>query len=103
VPIIKTDFETMVGGATKRLPDERVSHFWDGNGELVKSYSRLLQLGDAQPAWDVYFVYGRDVEWKDTPPMPTYWMDQLDLEQGQRFNAEKLAVEIKKILEQPGK
>lgn len=103
VPIIKSDFETMVGSATKRLPDERVSHFWDGNGELVKSYARLLQLGDAQPAWDVYFVYDRDAEWKDTPPVPTYWMHQLELTQGHPFNGDQLAVEINKLVAQPGK
>ena len=100
VPILKSDIEVMVGRATKRLPDERVSHFWDGNGELVKAYSRVLRLNEEQPAWDVYFVYGRDAEWKEEPPMPAYWMDQLELPQGQPFDGDNLAAEMKRLLQQ---
>ena len=42
--ILKSDFEIAVGRATKLLPDERVSHYWDGEGELVKAYGRMLKL-----------------------------------------------------------
>ncbi len=38
VPIIWSDFERSVPRATGRLGDERVSHYWDGEGESVKAY-----------------------------------------------------------------
>lgn len=101
--MIQSDFEMTVGRATKYLPDERVSHFWDRDEELAKAYSQRLRLSDEQPAWDMYMVYDRDAEWNDAPPMPTYWMTKLDLEQGHPFNGEELATEINKIRAQPKK
>ena len=97
--ILKSDFEIGVGRATKRLPDERVSHYWDGRGELVRAYGRVLKLGDDKTAWDVYYVYGRDIEWGDEPPEPGFFMDQVGLPRGQPLNAGKLAAEIRRLLE----
>ncbi|MDQ3252344.1 MAG: hypothetical protein M3R15_00310 [Acidobacteriota bacterium] len=102
VPILKSDVEGSVTQATGQLPDERVSHFWDGNGELVKGYSRVMKFGDEQPAWDVYFVFDRDAEWKDEPPAPAYWMHQLKLAPEKRFDGDKLAAEINKLLQSAG-
>ena len=98
--ILKSDFEIAVGRATKRLPDERVSHYWDGQGELVKAYSRVLKLGADETAWDVYFLYGRDAEWKDEPPAPAFMMDQVGLSRGQPLDADKLVAEIRRMLQQ---
>ncbi len=102
VPILKSDVEGSVAQATGQLPDERVSHFWDGNGELVKGYSRVMKFGDGQPAWDVYFVFDHDAEWKDEPPAPAYWMHQLKLAPEKRFDGDKLAAEINKLLQSAG-
>jgi hypothetical protein len=96
--ILKSDFEIAVGRATKRLPDERVSHYWDGDGALVKAYGRVLKLEGEQTAWDVYYLYGRDVEWKDEPPAPNFMMDQVGLPGGQPLDADKLAAELRKQL-----
>lgn len=98
--ILMSDFRIAVGRATKRLPDERVNHYWDGEGELVKAYGRLLKLEGDDTAWDVYYVFGRDVEWKDEVPAPTFFMDQVGLPQGQPLDADKLAAEIRKLLQQ---
>jgi hypothetical protein len=38
VPILRSDAEERVPAATTRLPDERVSYYWDGSAELVKAY-----------------------------------------------------------------
>lgn len=97
--ILKSDFEMAVGRATKRLPDERVSHYWDGRGELVKAYSRVLGLGADETAWDVYFLYGRGEEWKADPPAPGYFMDQVGLPGGQPLDGGKLAAEMRRLLE----
>jgi hypothetical protein len=100
VSILPSDFEIAVRRATNKLPDERVSHYWDGNGVLVKDYARILQAGDGKKAWDVYFVYDRDAEWKDNePPVPAYWMHQIDLAPERELDGEKLAAEMKKMLE----
>ena len=97
--ILMSDFQIAVGRATKRLPDERVSHYWDGEGEMVKAYGRVLKLEGDQTAWDVYYVFGRDVEWKEEVPAPTFFMDQVGLPQGQPLDANKLAEEIRTLLQ----
>lgn len=98
--LLKSDFKLAVGRATKRLPDERVSHYWDGGGELVKAYGRVLRLGEDETAWDVYYVYDRDAEWRDEPPVPGFFMDQVGLTGGQPLDGDKLAAEIGKLLRQ---
>jgi hypothetical protein len=83
----------------KRLPDERVSYFWNGPGDLAQTYARILKLPEGQPAWDVYFAFNRGVEWKDEPPVPDYWMHQLHGQAAERFlNGEKFAEETNKLL-----
>ncbi|MGI8783780.1 MAG: hypothetical protein ACR2L2_09060 [Acidobacteriota bacterium] len=98
VPILKADVESSVPAATARLSDERVTFFWDGNGELVEAYARVMKLGAGQPAWDIYFVFDRGIEWKAEPPVPTYWMHQLKLDPDRRLDGDKLAAEINKLL-----
>jgi hypothetical protein len=98
LPILKSDVEGSVPEATKRLPDKRVSFYWNGDGELAWSYSRLMKLGEEQPAWDIYFVFDGDAAWKDKPPLPTYWMHQLRMAPERLLDGEKLAAEIKRLI-----
>lgn len=99
VPILGSDEASRVGKATTRLPDSRVTHYWDGNGELVKSYARVLALGD-RPAWDVYLLYGPEAEWKTDPPMPDSWMHQLrDVDESRLLKGETLAAELAVLVE----
>ena len=70
VPILLTDTERAVPNAATRLPDKRVTHFWDGKGELVEVYKTILptknaQTGEYVKAWDVYLVFAPGVEWKE--------------------------------------
>jgi hypothetical protein len=99
VPILESDNETSIPSAMKRLPDSRVVFYWDAKGELTKSYSRVLQLGDDRPAWDVYLVFDRAAEWKAEPPVPNYWMHQLrGVSAERRLDGETLTTELKKLL-----
>lgn len=99
LPILRGDQESSVPAAMKRLPDERVTFFWDGKGDLGQSYARILKLPEGQPAWDVYFAFNRGVEWKDESPAPDYWMHQLHGQPPERFlNGEKFAEETNKLL-----
>lgn len=100
VPILMSDSYYTVARATSRLPDPRVSHYWDGDGVLVRGYAPVLQLDEGQPAWDVYFVFNRDAEWRDGVPVPDYWMHQLGLAPERMFNGRKLAAEVERLLQQ---
>ena len=97
VPILASDGEFAVGRATKYLPDDRATHYWDANGELVRSFAPVLGLGDA-PAWDVYLLYDQGAEWADTPPKPIFWQEQLGISDETTLNPEKMTEAIKKLL-----
>ena len=96
-PILPSDFEFTVKRATTRVPDARASHVWDRSGEMSQDYGRVLQLSPGRKAWDLYLVYERDAEWRDVPPMPYAWMDQIGL--GHDLDTDNLAVELKTLLE----
>ena len=83
--------------ATKRFTDGRVSHYWDRHGQLVSAYARVLQIDG--PAWDIYLLYDRNAEWKDQPPTPNFWMDQIGAEKGTPFEGDKLAQWVRDLLE----
>jgi hypothetical protein len=69
--------ERDVPKATKEIWDARATHYWDADGQLIKSYRDVLG-GFEEPVWDTYVLYGPDAEWKDdTPPVPAFWMHQL--------------------------
>ena len=93
VPILGSDAESTIAKAAARLPDPRVSRFWDGEGELVRGFAPVLSLGE-DPAWDVYLLYGPEAEWKDAPPAPSSWMHQLQAgPPDRRLDGERLATE----------
>jgi hypothetical protein len=96
VPILPSDVKLTVGRATKSLPDPRVTHYWDGEGELVKSYAPVLGLDEQ--AWDVYLLYDKVAEWQDTPPKPIYWQEQLGISPESKLDAPKLTAEVRKLL-----
>ena len=99
VPILESDNEGSVTTAMKTLPDNRTAFYWDGKGELTKSYSRVLKLGEDRPAWDVYLVFDRTAEWKTDPPVPKSWMHQLrGAPAERRLDGEKLANELRRLL-----
>ena len=98
VPSLPADKEDRVPAATARIPDERASHYWDAGGELKKAYQRLMKM--EEPAWDVYYAYGRGAEWKGDPPVPDYWMHQLGgLPPERRLDGIKLAEEMNRLLQ----
>lgn len=96
VPILPSDAKLTVGRATKSLADPRVLHYWDGENVLSKAFAPVLGIeGDA---WDIYLLYDKDAEWKDTPPKPVYWQEQLGISDETKLDAPKLAAEIDKLL-----
>jgi hypothetical protein len=99
VPSLPADKEDRVPAATAKIQDERASHYWDAEGETKVAYQRVMKMD--QPAWDVYYAYGRDAEWKNDPPTPDYWMHQLrGLPPERMLDGDKLAEEMNKLLQQ---
>lgn len=62
--------------ATRFMPDDRATHYWDDGGGLMSAYTRVLGL--PEDAWDIYLIYGPEARWDgDLPPPPQFWMHQL--------------------------
>ena len=84
------------GACNQKVRRTRVRHYWDGENFLAKAYSPVLGLD--QDAWDVYLLYDKDAEWKDAPPKPIYWQEQLGISDETKLDRDKLTGEIKKLL-----
>jgi hypothetical protein len=82
VPMVR-GLERDVPDASRELPDPRARHYWDGDGQLMDGYQRVL--GIEEPAWDVFLVYPPGVLWEGTdPPPPAYWAHQLGTREAPR-------------------
>lgn len=91
--------------ATRFMPDDRATHYWDGAGVLVHAYTKVLSL--PEDAWDIYFLYGPEARWEaDLPPTPRFWMHQLGSRDSPRVDgpylrAEAFADSVKAALKRP--
>lgn len=97
VPILLPDVEVSVPSATRRMKDPRVTHFWDGDAEVVRAGAALLRLGD-KPAWDVYLVFDRDARWGEQLPAPAYWMHQINLDPERTLDGDEFRREVTRLL-----
>lgn len=95
VPILPSDARLTLGRATKSLADARVSHYWDGESELVKGFAPVLEI---EKAWDVYLLYDENAEWNHAPPKPIFWQEQLGISDETKLDGVKLTAEINKLL-----
>lgn len=86
VPMLDDDSRDAAVKATKLLGDRRARHFWDPDKKAAHAFAKMLQaaFGEANklpkgehPAWDVYLVFDRPAVWKEKPPVPVFWMHQL--------------------------
>jgi len=89
----------LAGARTRRFPDARVSHFVDLDTRLGERFAPVLELPEGQLAWDSFLLFDAGVEWRETPPKPTFWMHQLNRgPPARRLDAARLAVEVEKLL-----
>ncbi|MFN2502374.1 MAG: hypothetical protein ABR530_10230, partial [Pyrinomonadaceae bacterium] len=56
-------------------------------------------MGIEGETWDVYLLYDKNTEWKDIPPKPTYWQEQLGISEETKLDGPKLTAEITKLLD----
>ena len=99
VPVLASDAEYAVGRATKSLPDDRVTHYWNSDASLTKSFAPVLGV---QKAWDVYLLYDKGAQWADTPPKPVYWQEQLGISDETQLDADKMTAKIQELLNSGG-
>lgn len=59
-----SDARPMWDGNT--MPDIRVTHFWDGNRLAGQWFAKQVD-GYEGIAWDAYYLYGPDANWKTVP------------------------------------
>jgi hypothetical protein len=80
IPMLETDnFEGAAVRETK-FSDPRVKQFWDQDRVFGRLLSQTLNLNEPI-AWDVYLVYPTAHSWVgELPPMPMFWMHQLNEE-----------------------
>jgi len=92
LPILGIDSKASLPFATNRFSDPRVRQYWDAKAEMSYAYAPILKAkGDA---WDVYMLFDRNSEWKDTPPAPVYLMDKIGLENGRPLDGTELAKQL---------
>lgn len=75
LPTLRSDNKVEAVLRTQEFNDDRLTHFWDEEMLAGKSWQEVLDIRGV--AWDVYFLYGRDATWVDSPQFPDFYMHQL--------------------------
>lgn len=98
-PVLGADSRESALGARRLLPDQRTSHYWDGQKTLAKAFKQPLSLKRSL-AWDVYMVFDAQASWDQAPPTPTYYMHQLPgrLPSKRLLEGKRLAAAVKSVL-----
>lgn len=71
------DNEKTAKRIAETISDPRVQHFYDPLPVHRAGKSFAEGLVKSGPAWDIYFFYDEDAEWRDVPPKPIEWWHQL--------------------------
>ena len=76
--MLATDNREAAEERERIISDPRIQHYWDPDRTLGRLISHSLSL-KTSIAWDVYLLYPPDHVWEaELPPMPVFWMHQLD-------------------------
>ena len=75
VQVMPTDDAFAAALQAKLMPDRRVTHFADPQGNVRTNL--VQELISSGPAWDTYIFYGGTLSWTDGPPTPLVWYHQL--------------------------
>ena len=102
IPMLETDHFEAASVRETRFSDPRVKQFWDQDLVFGRLLSQTLNLNEPI-AWDVYLVYPTDHSWNgELPPMPIFWMHQLNEEPGLFLDPPRLKEYVKTLLERVG-
>jgi hypothetical protein len=88
VPVIGAKAKD-VAPAARLLENQQVRNYWNASGEFGRALAKSVQLKNDKEtvyAWDVWLLYGPDVEWTgSTIPQPELLMHQLWKLEGTKF------------------
>jgi len=74
--------EKNVPAAMQLLDGPRVTHYWNGDGDLGSDFSEALDI--EVYAWDVWMLYPPNVTWEgEIPPSPAYWQHKIGVDKGE--------------------
>jgi hypothetical protein len=89
-----------IGYGMALVTDKRVRDYWDPNEVIGKAYSEMLSI-PTNPAWDVYFLYGKGARWTGSaPPPPAFWMHQLLITNAPRLGPTIFRQHVEQMLAQ---
>ncbi len=98
MPVLPGDSREQALTSIELISDRRTVHYWDGERKLGDRYGTVVDLPRGwQVAWDIYFVFDAQTEWKEALPIPADWMHQL-AEDERRLDGEQLHKSIEKLL-----
>jgi len=88
------------------IADPRVLQLWSPDRFAGKTFQKAVGL-EGMPAFDVFLLFDRGREWKESPPVIDSFMHNLpshpELPQDRRLNGARLAEELSGILARAGK
>ena len=104
LPVLETDSLQAAEGAQSSLSrDTRLVDFWDHDLIISKAYHQVLQLGYRRRhrvAWDIFLLYRAGLRWADVPPVPSFWMHQLFLDDVPKLEADTLRCELQQMIQE---
>ena len=99
IPMVPGDAKGPAEEAAKHMQKAGIRSYWDGERKLGAAYGKVVKLPENKTmAWDVYFVYGPDAVWGETPPKPAFWMHQLGMD-ARCLDPDKFREAVKKELD----
>lgn len=97
--MLETDNYTAANTRETIFSDPRLQQLWDQDRMLGQYLSQTLKLTEPI-AWDVYLLYPPHHTWDMTfPPMPTFWMHQLNEEPTLFLDPLRLKQSVQDLLE----
>lgn len=104
LPVLEADTLEAAEGVRSSLSHEsRLVDFWDADLIISASYHQVLRLGARvrrhRVAWDVFLLYRAGLRWANRPPVPSFWMHQLFLDDVPKLDVEALKHELQQMIQ----
>jgi len=97
LPMFPGDSRSWAQIRSNEFSDPRLSYYWDGGTVTGEDWGKVLGIDNT--AWDVYFLYGSNVEWTKGTPTPAFWMHQLGgVTKAPRLNKDQFEAKLKELL-----